>query len=139
MQFGSFSLTAALKAYGGIKRIAFLTPYYPIANIEVRKYFTDEGFEVLRDVALQAQSWTGIAEITPAMLRNTVKEIDRPECRRHRPIGNQLQHGPGRRRSRDVSGKAGACRQCSDLLHMSLRTNGINDKVCGLGRLLEEF
>src|SRR5713226_788230 len=29
---GSHSSTAALKAYGGVKRIAFLSPYYPVAN-----------------------------------------------------------------------------------------------------------
>src|SRR3954469_18502299 len=44
ISIGSHSCTAALKAYGGIKRIAFLSPYYPVANEQVRKYFTDSGF-----------------------------------------------------------------------------------------------
>ena len=41
ISIGSHSSTAALKAYGGVKRIAFLSPYYPVANAEVRRYFTD--------------------------------------------------------------------------------------------------
>ena len=60
---GSHACTAALKAYGGIKKIAFLSPYYPVANAEVRGYFKDMGFETVRDVPMQAPSWTGIAQI----------------------------------------------------------------------------
>lgn len=32
---GSESLVAALQAYGNLKKIAFISPYYPIANQEV--------------------------------------------------------------------------------------------------------
>jgi len=56
---GSHSSTAALKAYGGVKRIAFLSPYYPVANAEVRRYFTESGFDVVRDICLKCKSWTG--------------------------------------------------------------------------------
>ena len=35
VSIGSHSCTAALKAYGGVKRIAFLTPYFPAANEQV--------------------------------------------------------------------------------------------------------
>src|SRR5690554_5315778 len=38
---GSLSCTAALRAYGQIKRLAFLSPYYPAANDQVRRYFED--------------------------------------------------------------------------------------------------
>ena len=61
VSIGSHSCTAALQAYG-VKRIAFLTPYFPAANEQVRKYFTDSGFTVVRDTCLQCPSWTGIAE-----------------------------------------------------------------------------
>ena len=56
-------LTAALKAYGDVKRIAFLSPYYPVANAEVRRYFTESGFEVVRDMYLECKSWTANAEV----------------------------------------------------------------------------
>src|SRR5271154_767340 len=73
---GSHSSTAALKAYGGVKRIAFLSPYYPVANAEVRRYFTESGFEVVRDICLQCKSWTGIAEVPLDVLRDKLTELN---------------------------------------------------------------
>jgi maleate isomerase len=76
ISIGSHSCTAALKAYGGIKRIAFLSPYYPVANEQVRKYFTDSGFEVVRDIYLECKSWTAIAEVPPELLRGKLIELN---------------------------------------------------------------
>ncbi len=59
ISIGSHSCTAALKAYGGVKRIAFLSPYYPVANREVAHYFTDSGFEIVRDIYLRVQELDG--------------------------------------------------------------------------------
>ena len=70
VSIGSHSCTAAMKAYGGVKRIAFLSPYYPVANREVARYFTESGFEVVRDIYLECKSWTAIAEVTTDVLRD---------------------------------------------------------------------
>src|SRR5271155_1752867 len=72
---GSHSSTAALNAYGA-KRIAFLSPYYPVANAEVRRYFTESGFDVVRDIYLACRSWTAIAEVTPELLRDKLIELN---------------------------------------------------------------
>ena len=56
ISIGSHSCTAALKAYGGVKRIAFLSPYYPVANAEVQTLFHRWGFEVVRDIYLSARA-----------------------------------------------------------------------------------
>src|SRR5581483_2289621 len=69
ISIGSHSCAAALQAYGAGKRIAFLTPYFPAANDQVRQYFTDAGFPVVRDICLKCPSWTGIAEVPPDVLR----------------------------------------------------------------------
>src|SRR4051812_37305225 len=76
ISIGSHSCTAALKAYGAGKRIAFLTPYYPVANDQVRQYFVESGFEVVRDICLKCLSWTGIAEVPPEVLRARLIELD---------------------------------------------------------------
>ncbi len=39
ISIGSHSCTAALRTYGGVRRIAFLSPYYPVANAQVGRYF----------------------------------------------------------------------------------------------------
>ena len=63
---GSHATAAALRAYGGVKRVAFMSPYFPAANAEVRRYLTEAGFEVVRDRCLQCPSWTAIAAIPTA-------------------------------------------------------------------------
>src|ERR1700716_2739768 len=76
ISIGSHSCTAALKAYGGVKRIAFLSPYYPVANAEVTRYFTDSSFQVVRDIYLECKSWTAIAEVPPDVLRKKLIELN---------------------------------------------------------------
>ena len=73
---GSHSCTAALKAYGGVERIAILSPYYPVANREVARYFTDSGFEVVRDIDPKCKSWTAIAAVTTDLLREKLIELN---------------------------------------------------------------
>ena len=70
---GSHAAAAALTALGGIKRIAVLTPYWPVMNAEVKRYFGDAGFDVVRDIALQCTSWTAIAAVTPEQCRNALR------------------------------------------------------------------
>mgnify|MGYP001292076146 CR=1 FL=1 len=70
---GSHSTAAALKAYGGVKRISILSPYWPVMNEAVAGYFQDMGFTVVRNIALQAPSWTAIASIT---LFNSVSRMN---------------------------------------------------------------
>src|SRR3954452_5269690 len=76
VSIGSHSCTAALKAYGGVRRIAILSPYYPVANAQVAHYFTDSGFQVVRDIYLECKSWTAIAEVPPALLREKLIELN---------------------------------------------------------------
>ena len=73
---GSVATAAALRRYSGVKRIAFLSPYWPVMNEIVRDYFQEAGFEVVRDVALRAPSWTGIAAVTTAECREALRALD---------------------------------------------------------------
>jgi maleate isomerase len=140
VSIGSHSCTAALKAYGGVKRIAFISPYYPVANREVAKYFTDSGFEVVRDVYLQCRSWTGIAEVTTDVLREKLIELNG----NGRDIDAILQVGTNLSMVRLAAaaelwlGKPVIAINTATYWH-ALRANKINDKIMGLGRLLEEF
>ena len=87
---GSHACTAALRAYGGVKRIAFFSPYYPTANAEVRRYFEECGFEVVRDKPLQCPSWISIAEVTPATCRQVLRELDELRERGETAVGRQI-------------------------------------------------
>jgi len=140
ISIGSHSCTAALKAYGGIKRIAFISPYYPVANEQVRKYFTDSGFEVVRDIYLECKSWTAIAEVPPDLLREKLIELNG----NGRDVDAIVQVGTNLSMVRLAAaaemwlGKPVIAINTATYWH-ALRQNKIADKIFGLGRLLEEF
>jgi maleate isomerase len=140
VSIGSHSSAAALKAYGSVKRIAFLSPYYPVANTEVRRYFTESGFEVVRDIYLGCKSWTAIAEVTPDLLRDKLIELDGDG----RDVDAIIQVGTNLSMVRLAAaaeiwlGKPVIAINTATYWH-ALRQNGITDRIQGFGRLLEEF
>lgn len=138
ISIGSHSCTAALKAYGGVKRISVLSPYYPAANAEVRRYFTESGFEVVKDVCLQCPSWIAIAEVPPSVLRDKLIELDGKDVDAIVQVGTNLSMVRLAAAAELWLGKPIIAVNTATYWH-ALRTNGIPDRVPGLGRLLEEF
>lgn len=140
ISIGSHSCTAALQAYGGIKRIAFLTPYYPVANDQVRQYFTDSGFTVVRDICLKCPSWTGIAEVPTGVTRQALIELngDGRDTDAIVQVGTNLSMVKLAAAAELWLGKPVIAINTATYWH-ALRRNGIADKIQGLGRLLEEF
>jgi maleate isomerase len=137
---GSHSSTAALKAYGGVKRIAFVSPYYPVANAEVRRYFTESGFEVVRDIYLACRSWTAIAEVAPELLRDKLIELngDGSDVDAIIQVGTNLSMVRLAAAAELWLGKPVIAINTATYWH-ALRRYGILDKMPGFGRLLEEF
>jgi maleate isomerase len=138
VSIGSHSCTAALRALGGIKRIAFISPYYPVANREVARYFTDSGFEVVRDICLQCPSWTGIAEVTTDVLREKLIELNGRDVDAIIQVGTNLSMVRLAAAAELWLGKPVIAINTATYWH-ALRNNKISDKIQGLGRLLEEF
>jgi maleate isomerase len=140
ISIGSHSCTAAMKTYGGIRRIAVLSPYYPVANQQVIQYFTDSGFEVVRDVYLECKSWTAIAEVTTDVLREKLIALNG----NGRDVDAIVQVGTNLSMVRLAAaaemwlGKPVIAINTATYWH-ALRANGIMDRIPGLGRLLEEF
>jgi hypothetical protein len=98
ISIGSDSCTAAMQTYGGVRRIAILSPYWPSMNTEVARYFSDKGFEVVRNPA-------------PGPARGRWRRR-----RRHRAGRDQPVDDPARGRSGTLAGKADHCDQYSHLL-----------------------
>ncbi len=138
ISIGSHSCTAALKTYGGVKRIAILSPYYPVANEQAKRYFTDSGFEVVRDLYLACKSWTGIAEVPPSVLREKLIELDGDDIDAILQIGTNLSMVRLAAAAEMWLGKPVIAINTATYWH-ALRQNKIMDKIPGLGRLLEEF
>ena len=135
---GSHSTTAALKAYGGIKRIAILSPYWPVMNEAVQGYFEDMGFTVVRNIALQCASWTAIAQVTPAQCRDALRKLDGDDVDALVQVGTNLSMTRVAAAAELWLGKPVVAINTATYWH-ALRANGIKDRVAGFGRLLEEF
>ncbi len=138
VSIGSHSTTAALRAYGGIKNIAFLSPYFPAANEQVQKYFEDSGFEIVRDVCLKCPSWIAIAEVPSDTLRTVLDELNGPDVDALVQVGTNLSMARLAAETEQSLGKPVIAINTATYWH-ALRNNGITDKVSGFGRLLEEF
>lgn len=135
---GSLATAAALRALGGIRRVAFVSPYYPVANAEVKRFLEECGFEVKRDVCLQCPSWTAIAEVTEATLRKTLRELDGDDVDALIQVGTNMCMARLAGEAERWLGKPVVAINTATYWH-GLRGCGIDDKVLGYGRLLSDL
>ena len=138
ISIGSDSCHAAMQAYGGVKRIAILSPYWPSMNTEVARYFGDKGYSVVRDKCLQCRSWTQIAEVTTETLRGVLAEIDGDDIDAIVQVGTNLSMVRLAAAAEMWLGKPIIAINTATYWH-ALRANGIKDQTEGFGRLLSDF
>lgn len=137
VSIGSEALAAALSAYG-TRRVAFLSPYFPVANAQVRQYLTECGFIVVRDLCLRCQSWTAIAKVPESELIAALRELDGDDVDALAQVGTNLSIIRLAGEAERWLGKPVIAINTATYWH-ALRANGITDKVHGFGRLLEAF
>jgi maleate isomerase len=135
---GSHATAAALTALGGIKRIAVLTPYWPVMNAEVKRYFGDVGFAVVRDIALQCPSWTAIAAVTPVQCRDALRRLDGDDVDAIVQVGTNLSMVRLAAAAELWLGKPVLAINTAIYWH-ALRASDINEPIYGFGRLLEHY
>jgi maleate isomerase len=138
ISIGAHSVRDALRAYGDVKRVAFLSPYFPAANIEVRGYLEESGFDIVRDVCLECPSWTAIAEVTEKDLRQVLRDLDGDDVDALLQVGTNLSMTRLAAEAEMWLDKPVIAINTATYWH-ALRHNGIEDKVQGFGRLLSEF
>lgn len=73
---GSHAVTHALETIGGIKKLAVLTPYWPLGDAHVRRYFEDIGYEVVAMEGLRARSPESIAYTPRDILKETIEVLN---------------------------------------------------------------
>src|SRR5512134_174562 len=75
---GSDACRAALRAYGrGVKRLGVVTPYMPVGDRQVRRFFTECGYEVVNLLGLKCASPTLIAHEAKKTLRDAILRVNR--------------------------------------------------------------
>jgi maleate isomerase len=133
---GSHATAEALRTYGGVRRVALLTPYWPIMNAEVIRYLGDAGFTVVRDIALECRSWVGIAHVSPDQCRDALRRLDGDDVEALVQVGTNLSMVRLAAAAELWLGKPVVAINTATYWH-ALRANGIADKVAGYGQLLE--
>ena len=134
---GSSACRAALKQYGRIRRIGVITPYMPVADKQVRKYFTDIGLEVVNLVGLRCASPMLIAHVGKKALRDAVIRVDRGKVDAVVQVGTNLAMAEVAAMAEFWLDKPVIAINTATYWY-ALRQNGIKDKVYGWGSLLAE-
>jgi maleate isomerase len=134
---GSFATEAALNAYGA-RRIAFLSPYFEVANAQVRRFFQDCGFTVQRDIALERPSPVQIAHTTDAICRDALRRLDGDDVDAIVQVGTNLSMVRLAAAAELFLGKPVIAINTATYWH-ALRAVGIADRLDGFGTLLSEF
>ena len=132
---GSFGTEAALNLYKA-KRIAFLSPYFEVANKEVRRFYSDCGFTVVRDICLERPSPVQIAHTTDEICRQTLKKLDGDDVDAIVQVGTNLSMIRLAAAAEIFLGKPVIAINTATYWH-ALRAQGITDKVAGFGNLME--
>ena len=135
---GSDACQAALKCFGDIKRIAVITPYMPVGDEQVRRFFTDCGYEVAAIKGLKCKSPMLIAHESERTLRDAIIELNDPSVEAIVQVGTNLA----------MARLAGIAEFWIDkpviaintaTYWWALRQNKINDKMQGFGSLLSHY
>jgi maleate isomerase len=132
---GSFATEAALNACK-VKRIAFLSPYFEVANAQVRRFYQDCGFTVVRDICLRRPSPVQIAHSTDAMCREAIRQLDGDDVEAIVQVGTNLSMIRLAAAAELFLGKPVIAINTATYWH-ALRAVGITDRKAGFGALME--
>lgn len=135
---GSQSLIEAFNAYGGIKKIAVLSPYYPSANTQVANFMADHGIETVRDTCLRCPTWTSIAHVPTSTLREELQRLDGDDVDALVQVGTNLSMIQLAAAAELYLGKPVIAINTATYWN-ALRQNGIVDQKLGFGRLMQDY
>ena len=137
---GSHACQAAIDAYRNdrpIKTVAIITPYMPIGDEMVERFFSDIGLDVLQVYGLKSPSPMLIAHETEERLRKVTLELDRLNPDAIIQTGTNLIYGNIAPEAERWLNKPVIAINTATYWH-ALRNVGINDQFQGFGKLLSE-
>lgn len=133
---GAEACERALNIFGA-KRIGVVTPYQPIGDKNVVKFFGDLGIEVAKIKGLKCPTAVAIAHVTEKQLRDSLREVDGDNIDALVQVGTNLSMlGLADEAERWLGKPVIAINAATWWL--ALRQNGINDQVQGCGSLLRD-
>jgi maleate isomerase len=136
LSMGSDASQAALRIYGA-RRLGVVTPYHPVGDRNVIRFFEECGFEVAKIVGLKCESPVAIAHVSEARLAQAIREVDGPQVEAIIQVGTNLAMAR-------LAGFAEVWLQKpviainTAIFWHALRASGIEDRIAGWGSLLLE-
>jgi maleate isomerase len=133
---GAEACERALEVYKA-KRIGVITPYQPIGDRNVVRFFGDLGFEVKRIKGLRCPTAVAIAHVSEDTLRAALREIDGDDVDALVQCGTNLSMLRLADEAERWLGKPVIAINAATWW-LALRKNGITDKVHGVGGLMRD-
>jgi maleate isomerase len=132
---GAEACERALQLYGA-RRIGVVTPYQPVGDANVVKFFGELGFEVTAIKGLKCPTAVSIAHVTQDELRDAILEVQADadavvQCGTNLSMVTLADEAERWLHKPVIAINAATW-------WMALRDNGIDDKVYGAGNLLRE-
>ena len=135
---GSDACRAALRAYGrGVRRIGVITPYMPVGDRQVRRFFGDCGYQVVNLLGLKCRSPALIAHESQQTLRDAIIRVNRGRVDAVVQVGTNLAMAEVAAMAEFWLGKPVIAINTATYWH-ALRQYGIRDRIQGWGSLLAE-
>jgi maleate isomerase len=119
------------------KRIAVVTPYQPIGDKNVVRFFGDLGFEVKRIKGLRCPTAVAIAHVSEKTLRESLIELNGDDVDAIVQVGTNLSMVRLADEAERWLGKPVIAINAATWW-LALRANGIKEKLQGLGSLLRD-
>lgn len=136
MSTGATSTRMALEHLGA-RRIAVISPYQPIADENVTRFYEESGFDVVKFHGLRCLSATAIAEVTEDHLRKVILELDGDDVDAIVQVGTNMSMVRLADEAERWLGKPVLSINATVLWH-ALRANGFHDRIEGAGSLLRD-
>lgn len=135
---GSHAVLEALKRYGAsIRRISIITPYMPVGDAMVKRFFEDNGFTLVNLLGLKCASPMLIAHESPARLRAAIREVDGADVEAIVQVGTNLACAAVAAEAERWLGKPVIAINTATYWY-ALRQNGIFDRDDRFGSLLQD-
>jgi len=135
---GSDACRAALRAYGrGVRRLGVITPYMPVGDRQVRRFFTESGYEVVNLTGLKCRSPMLIAHETRQTLRDAILRVNRGRVDAVVQVGTNLAMAELAATAEFWLDKPVIAINTATYWY-ALRDYGIKDRIPGWGSLLAD-
>ncbi len=134
---GSFAVADALQKLK-VKKIAILSPYMPIADRHIGKFFSDIGYEVVNFIGLKCSSPVSISHVTQTEIHQALNQIDGPNIEAIIQFGTNL-HFMEQADIEEQKRKKPVLAINSISYWHALRMYGLTDKFESYGSVLRDF